>query len=102
MSDRHYLTVDGFFHGTGIRNPFSGKYLEIETLHVSVAFRHRFAAWLERYHQANDRYDEDRFKPYLQKLDEEGLQLAKELKAVLGGEVKIIYYSDAFGKRFLT
>ena len=44
MSDRHYLTVDGFFHGTGIRNPFSGEYLEIETLHVSVAFRHRFAA----------------------------------------------------------
>ena len=102
MRNRHYLTVDGFFHGTGIHNPFSDEYLEIETLYVSVAFRHRFTAWFEHYHQAYDRYDEDRFKPYLQKLDEKGLQLAKELKAVLGGEVKIIYYSDAFGKRFLT
>jgi len=35
-------------------------------------------------------------------LDEEGLHLARELKSLLGGEVKITYYSDAFNTRALT
>ena len=98
----HYLTVDGFRYSTGIRDPFSGEYLDLEILPVSVAFRHRFAAWLQRYQQAYIRYDEAGSEPYLQALDEEGLHLARELKSLLGGEVKITYYSDAFNTRALT
>jgi hypothetical protein len=98
----HYLTVDGFIYSTGIRDPFSGECLELETLPVSAAFRLRFALWLQRYHNAHCRYDQVGSEPYLHALDEEGLHLAKELKTLLGDEVKITYYSDAFNTRFLT
>ncbi len=99
---RHYLTVDGFRYSTGIRDQFSGEYLELETLNLSPAFRHHFSSWLNRYQQAQGRYDETHLEPYFQALDEEGLHLAKELKTMLGGEFKISYYSDAFSKRFLV
>jgi len=74
-----YLTVDGFRSSTGIRDPFSSEYLELETLPVNAAFRHRFAGWLQRYHNAHSRYDQASSEPYLHALDEEGLHLAVTL-----------------------
>ena len=98
----HYLTVDGFRYSTSVRDLFTGEYLEVETLPVSAAFRHRFASWLQEYQQTYVRYDEAGSEPYFHALDAQGLQLAKELKTMLGSEVKITYYSDAFGTSFLT
>jgi hypothetical protein len=97
-----YLTVDAGSYSTGVRDPHTGEHLTLKTLPVTADFRQRFASWLQRYQEANFRSGEVALEPYSYALDEEGLRLAKELKALVGGAAKITYYSDAFCTSFLT
>jgi hypothetical protein len=37
----HYLTVDGYFHGTGIRDSVEGGFVELELLAISPDLKDR-------------------------------------------------------------
>ena len=44
-----YLTVDGYFDGTGIRDAVNGGYLEHDEIGMSRKLSKRINLWLERY-----------------------------------------------------
>ena len=44
-----YLTVDGYFDGTGIRDAANGGYLEHDEVGISPDLSKRIDVWLEQY-----------------------------------------------------
>ena len=77
-----YLTVDGYFDGTGIRDAANGGYLEHDEVGISPDLSKRIDVWLEQYWNK------------VVELDEEGIRIARRLKKEFP-EDKIGYFSDA-------
>ncbi len=94
----HYLTVDGYFVGTGIRDSVEGGFVELELLAISPGLKDRIKKWVLQYEveHYNDYADEEN----IEKLDIEGREIAILLKKELV-DVKVKYYSAATMKEEL-
>ena len=87
-----YLVVDSLLNSTGIRDNYTGDYLEPENLHLSSTTIKRLESWLLRYNsQYYEGYADDEV---VDKLDREGKEIALIIKNELS-DVKISYFSDA-------
>ena len=87
-----YLIIDAELGGTGIRDIYNGRYLELESLGLSKDIMREINLWLRN-------YQEEHYKGYtdeaiIDKLDREGIELAKNIKKELK-DIKIEYFSDA-------
>lgn len=87
-----YLTVDGYFDGTGIRDAANGGYLEHDEVGISPDLSKRIDVWLEQYWKEFIKGFPDRDK--IVELDDEGIRIAHRLKKEFP-EDKIGYFSDA-------
>ncbi len=54
-----YLTVDGMFSGTGVRDSVEGGYLNLQKLELSGQLIARISAWLSDYEDAHFMQYED-------------------------------------------
>lgn len=87
-----YLVIDAMFSGTGIRDLYTGEYLQPNSLSLSSVTVERLKHWLLQYIQehdngyaSNDAIDE---------LDREGKAIASTIKRELL-DAKVLYCSDA-------
>ena len=119
----HYLTVDGYFHGTGIRDSVEGGFVELELLAISPDLKDRIKKWVLQYEAEHyNHYAEEKIlktcqkeeslkilieeilqikKENIEKLDIEGKEIAILLKKELI-HVKVKYYSAANSKKELV
>lgn len=93
-----YLTVDGMFSGTGIRDSVEGGYLKLKDLGLSITLQEKISNWLSRYENAH--YDQYSDRKLVAELDAEGIEICKLLKNELL-DSKIEYYSDAETKKLM-
>jgi hypothetical protein len=94
-----YLTVDGMFSGTGIRDSYEGRYLSPSDLGLSPDLVSRLAAWLREYEGAH--HSGYRNADHVARLDQEGQAISVAVRDQLP-DAKVEYYSDALTKRFLV
>jgi hypothetical protein len=87
-----YLTVDGMFSGTGVRNSFEGGYIEPDELGLSSNLSAKITQWLKGYEDAH--YMQYKDKTQVAELDAEGIEICKMIKNELP-DSKIEYYSSA-------
>lgn len=88
----HYLTVDGMFSGTGIRDSVRGGYLNPEELGLSADLVKEISLWLARYADAH--YAQFKDKHENEALDQAGIAICKMLRDALP-QSKIEYFSNA-------
>lgn len=91
-----YLTVDGMFSGTGVRDTYEGNYLELDTLGLSGELVQRITTWVSRYREAHFNGFED--SDEVRTLDSQGIELCKALALAVPGS-KVEYYSNAKTRR---
>lgn len=91
----HYLTVDGYFHGTGIRDSVEGGFVELELLAISPSLKERIRKWVLQYEV--EHYNNYANEKNIENLDREGKEIAILLKKELI-DVKVKYYSAAHCK----
>ena len=94
-----YLTVDGMFAGTGIRDTVEGGYLTPSVLGLSSDLALRLAAWLQAYEAAHHAGYRD--ADQVAQLDQEGMRICVAVRQELPN-TKVEYYSDALMQRFLV
>lgn len=88
-----YLIIDACLGGTGIRDKYEGGYVDLSLLDLSVNFTDRLSSWKIRYNnEFMNGYNDSKF---IAELDEEGKEIAIQLKTEMSNDVKIEYYSDA-------
>lgn len=88
----YYLTIDGMFAGTGIRDSVTGGYLKPADLGLSAAVRERLARWLADYERAHHGGYDDLAE--VVRLDAEGGEIARAVREELPSS-KVEYFSDA-------
>ncbi|MCD7931242.1 MAG: hypothetical protein LUH15_07670 [Tannerellaceae bacterium] len=76
-----YLIVDRYPQGTGIRDKYEGKQIELKTLPISSELFVKFTLWLEKYQK--EFYDGYSNTTEVEKLDIEGENIAILLKREL-------------------
>lgn len=90
-----YLTVDGYFDGTGIRDAANGGYLEHDEVGISPDLSKRIDVWLEQYWKEFIKGFPDRDK--IVELDDEGIRIAHRLKKEFPMQnVKLNHYIAVF------
>jgi hypothetical protein len=87
-----YLVVDAMLSGSGIRDYYTGDYLEPESLSLTVATVKQLKDWLSRYKREHNKGYVS--QEAIAELDREGKEIAVTIKSELS-DVKITYYSDA-------
>ncbi|EGA68246.1 hypothetical protein VISI1226_03985 [Vibrio sinaloensis DSM 21326] len=93
-----YLTVDGMFSGTGIRDSVEGGYLKPEILGLSTELKNKISDWLSRYEDEHyEQYEDDSI---VARLDAEGVEICNLLKSELPHS-KVEYYSTAKMKKVI-
>lgn len=90
--ERPYILIDGMLSGTGLRDAENGGYLKPEQLGLSDNLKVRLAHWLKEYANAHFFDFEDREE--VKRLDDEGLSLARSVRAELK-DAEVGYYSSA-------
>lgn len=88
----HYLVIDAFVGGTGLRDYYEGGYIEPDNLSLSLETKERIVKWLSNYH--DEFYKGFENKQFVDELDEEGKVIALLVKKELL-EAKVTYFSDA-------
>jgi hypothetical protein len=94
-----YLTVDGMFAGTGIRDSIEGGYLSPSDLGLSSNLSSRLAAWVREYAAAH--YAGYNDADQVARLDLEGEKICAAVREELP-YAKVEYYSDGLMKRSLA
>jgi hypothetical protein len=94
-----YLTVDGMFSGTGIRDSIEGGYIKPDELGLSAELKQRISSWLNRYEDEHYAQYEDR--SIVSKLDAEGIEICQLLKLEIP-DSKVEYYSAAETKKIIA
>ena len=87
-----YLIIDAELNGTGIRDYYEGGYINPIDLHLSLKIIQQLSDWLSKYE--NEHYYGYKNNDIINKLDNEGIEIALKIKNELS-DVKIAYYSDA-------
>jgi hypothetical protein len=93
-----YLTVDGMFSGTGIRDSIEGGYLDPGELGLSDDLIEKISKWLKLYENAHYMQYED--KAQVAKLDSEGIEICIMIRSALP-DSKVEYYSSAETRRLV-
>lgn len=88
----HYLTVDGMYSGTGIRDSVEGGYIDPAALGLSAELVERISRWLTRYEDAH--YEQYKDEEEVEALDLEGIEICKHLRCELP-QAKVEYFSNA-------
>src|ERR1035437_3796775 len=88
-----YLIIDAYFGGTGIRDKYNGGYIDPNTLFLSENLVSKLKNWLKMYN--SEFFNGFLVKEVIEKLDEEGKEIALQLVNELNNDVKVEYYSDA-------
>lgn len=91
MTDK-FLTVDGMLSGTGIRKSNEGGYIDPAELGLSDGLVRDMAQWLEEYENAH--YDQYENEETNERLDRQGIALAKRLRGELSN-ADVSYFSSA-------
>lgn len=91
MTDK-FLTVDGMLSGTGIRMSNGGGYIDLAELGLSDGLVRDMAQWLEEYENAH--YDQYENEETNERLDRQGIALAKRLRGELS-DADVSYFSSA-------
>src|SRR5437870_3042934 len=91
MTER-VLIVDGMLSGTGIRDAKAGGYVDPNELRLSAELMKRISKWLLEYENAH--YYQFMDNTENQRLDQEGISIAKQIRGELP-DAKIEYYSNA-------
>ena len=86
------LIVDGMLSGTGIRDAKAGGYVDPNELGLSAKLIKRITKWLIEYENAH--YCQFVDKTENQRLDEEGISIAKQTREELP-DAQVEYYSNA-------
>jgi hypothetical protein len=94
-----YLTVDGMFAGTGIRDSVEGGYLAPSDLGLSSELATRLSAWLREYETSH--HAQYRDVGQVARLDQEGEESCAAVRQELP-DAKVEYYSDALMRWSLT
>ncbi len=95
-----YIIIDGVLNSTGIRDEFEG-YIKPQELNLPNEFIIALKNWLTKYEKTYYLTEGEIVPNMINELDNEGINLAKELKNYLGDEYKIKYHSDALQKTYL-
>jgi hypothetical protein len=95
----YYLTVDGMLSGTGLRDSFSGEYIDPVDLGLPEHFCNRIKCWLLRYE--NCHYAGFANKAECSRLDQEGISICMELQRLLP-ESKVEYFSHALAAKMVV
>jgi hypothetical protein len=93
-----YLTIDGMFSGTGIRDSIEGGYIKPDDLGLSTELKEKISDWLSRYEDEHYAQYEDESK--VSQLDAEGLEICNLLKSEIS-DLKVVYYSAAEMKKVI-
>lgn len=93
-----YLTVDGMFSGTGIRDSIEGGYIKPDKLELSPELKQKISSWLNRYE--DEHYAQYKDKSIVSKLDAEGVEICQLLKSEIP-DSKVEYYSTAETKKIV-
>jgi hypothetical protein len=80
-------------YGTGIRSKDYGGYIKLEELSLSTSLLKRIEAWLIKYEE--EHYNNYKNRELVEKLDSEGIAIARTLQTELGPSANISYYSNA-------
>lgn len=91
-----YITVDGMFSGTGIRDSIEGGYLKPDQLGLTGHLVNKITNWLNSYEEAHYMQYEDEFQ--VECLDNEGMEICKMIKAEIP-DSRIEYFSSAKMKK---
>lgn len=91
-----YVTVDGMFSGTGVRDAHEGRYIDPQELGLSSELILRISHWLNQYEDAH--YMQYQDKNLNEELDSEGLNICLEIMHEIPN-IKVEYYSNAYTKR---
>lgn len=94
-----YITLDGQYGGTGIRDQFEG-FIELDEIPISNELKKRISHWLSNYPSAGSGFD-IQSNVGLSTHDLEGFELMKMTSNELGPEYKIGYYSDLKTKKLI-
>lgn len=94
-----YLTMSSDYASSGIKDDF-GREIQRRDLPVEDVLWERLSEWLEKYNkiimmEAQERKENINL---INRLDNEGMQLARDFKNNLGSEYKIRYYSEGLLK----
>lgn len=88
----NYLTVDGCFRGTGIRDSVEGGFIDLDSLDINSELKEKIKRWVLE-------YESEHYKNYLDKQNIEQLDLTgKEIARMIADELintKVKYYSAA-------
>jgi hypothetical protein len=95
-----YLLVWADYMSTGLRDEFSGP-IEPMTLGLDEALARRMSEWVARYERITPLDESERAlrRDEINKLDEEGINFANEVRNALGNEAKISYFSEGLLKK---
>jgi hypothetical protein len=89
---RRNLIVDGMLSGTGIRDAYSGGYVDSREVGLSVNLIERIAKWLLDYENAHYQQFTDRSEN--ERLDKEGVAITRLIREELPGAL-VHYFSNA-------
>lgn len=95
----HYLIVDAYLNGTGVRDKYDEGYIGLEHLNISTELTADIKNWLSVYWEEYYRGYNDRAR--ICELDKIGEKLALRLQKELP-YAKIEYFSDAEMKLYLS
>lgn len=87
-----YLIVDAELSGSGVRDKYTGGYVDPEDLALSAFIKHRLCDWLSKYE--NEHYNGFTNENIIIQLDQEGRDIALVIKNELL-DVKVEYFSAA-------
>ncbi len=94
-----YLTLMPDYTGSCIRDDFEGQ-IEPTLLGLPQSFLRRLYTWQDLYKKIIPLDQDEREKKIheIERLDQEGLSLAKELRQLIPGGAKVKYFSEGLGK----
>jgi hypothetical protein len=87
-----YLVLDGYLNGTGIRDRYSGGFVELTALNISMEMKQQIRDWVLKYE--NEFYNQYSDLKKIEAIDKEGITIVLKLREELPN-TKIEYYSDA-------
>jgi hypothetical protein len=97
-----YLTITADYLGTGVKDDYAGP-VDPQTLNLPQEIIQRISRWVAAYQPLILLNDNDRSfrKEEIERLDQDGLALARDIKNHFGEKAKIQYYSEGKLQRLL-
>lgn len=90
-----YLTITADYLGTGVKDDFTGS-VDIKALELPDEIAQRLASWVASYQPiiSLDENERSLRAEEIERLDQQGLAVARDIKSYFGENAKIQYYSE--------